>query len=178
MLGERIRTKRKELNMSIKEVADKTGLTSGFISQVERDLADPSITSLRRIAEALEVPIFYFLMETKEQNPVVRKHERKKLNFPSSHLTYELLTPDLNRQMEMFMARLEPGAVTCEEPLSHPGEEGIVVMQGKMKITIGNDEYVLDEGDSIYYLSSIPHKIESTGTEDLLFISSVTPPAF
>lgn len=178
MLGEKIRAKRMEKQLTLKDLAEKTGVTQGFLSQVERDITDPSITSLRRIAHALEVPIFYFLMDEEKTNPVVRKNERKVLKFPDSHLTFELLSPDLNRSLEMMMARLEPGAVTCEEPLTHPGEENILVIQGRMKIQIGEDNHILGEGDSIYYFSSIPHKIWSLGPEDLVFISAITPPAF
>lgn len=178
MLGEKIRTKRLEKQLTLKDLAEKTGVTQGFLSQVERDIAEPSITTLRHIAHALEVPIFYFLMDDEKTNPVVRKSERKVLQFPDSHLTFELLSPDLNRNIEMMKARLEPGAVTCDDPLTHPGEENILVIQGQMKIQIGDDTYHLAEGDSIYYFSSIPHKIWSIGPEDLVFISAITPPAF
>ena len=63
---------------------------------VERDVTEPSITSLRKIAKALDVPIFYFLLDTEEYSPVVRSENRKVLKFPQSHLTFELLTPDLS----------------------------------------------------------------------------------
>ncbi|GAB6174394.1 cupin domain-containing protein [Paradesulfitobacterium aromaticivorans] len=178
MLGNKIRLKRMEKQLTLKELAERTGVTQGFLSQVERGLTDPSITTLRRISNALNVPIFYFLMDEAKSNPVVRKDERQILKFPDSHLTFELLSPDLNRSIEMMMARLEPGAVTCDEPLTHPGEENIVVIQGEMKIQIGEEVYFLAEGDSIYYFSSIPHKIWSIGTEDLIFISAITPPEF
>lgn len=178
MLGEKIRIKRIEKQMTLKDLAERTGVTQGFLSQVERGLTDPSITSLRRIAHALNVPIFYFLMDEAKANPVVRKNERQVLRFPDSHLTFELLSPDLNRSLEMMMSRLEPGAVTCDEPLVHPGEENIVVLKGKMKIQVGEDFYILAEGDSIYYFSSIPHKIWSIGTEELVFVSAITPPEF
>lgn len=178
MLGEKIRAKRMEKQLTLKDLAQRTGVTQGFLSQVERDLTDPSITSLRRIAHALDVPIFYFLMDEAKSSPVVRKNERQVLKFQNSQLTFELLSPDLNRSLEMMMARLEPGAVTCEIPLTHPGEENILVMQGQMKIQIGEDIHILAEGDSIYYFSSIPHKIWNMGLEDLVFISAMTPPAF
>jgi transcriptional regulator with XRE-family HTH domain len=177
-LGEKIRQKRLESSLSLKELAEKTGLTPGFLSQVERELAEPSITSLRKIAEALNVPIFYFLMDETEKNPVVRKNQRQILKFPDSHLIFELLSPDLNRKIEMMMARLEPGATTCDEPLTHYGEEVILVIQGEMKIQVGDEIYFLEEGDSIYYFSSVPHKIWSIGKTDLVFVSAITPPAF
>ena len=178
MIGERIRHKRNEIKMSMKVLAEKTGLTSGFISQVERELAEPSITSLRKIAEALGVAVFYFFTEEKNIGIVVRNNKRQSRNFPKSHLTYELLSPDLNRQMEMFMASLEPGAETCDEPLAHNGEEVTHVLEGTMWIKIGEDEYILETGDTIYYFSSIPHRIVNTGSGMLRFISTITPPAF
>lgn len=178
MIGEKIRHRRKDINMSMKVLAEKTGLTSGFISQVERELAEPSITSLRKIAEALGVAVFYFFTEEKSPGIVVRKNTRQSRNFAKSHITYELLSPDLNRQMEMFLASLDPGAATCDEPLSHNGEEVTHVLEGNMWIKIGDDEYSLEAGDTIYYISSVPHRIVNTGKGILRFISTITPPAF
>ena len=177
-LGMRIREKRLEQKMSIKELASRTGLTSGFISQIERDQTEPSITSLRKVAEALDVAIFHFFIEESSQNCVVRRNERQMIKFPHSHLTYELLSPDLNRQMEMFFATLEVGASTCEEPLSHKGEEVLLVLKGSMEIEISNETHSLEEGDSIYYFASEPHRIENTGDKELEFISTITPPRF
>ena len=177
-LGQKIRQKRIEKNMSLTELAEKIERTPSFLSQIERGLAEPSITSLRKISDALNVPIFYFLLDTHENNPVVRRNERKILNFPESHLTFELISPDLNRKMEIMQASLEPGASTCDVPLAHPGEECMLVIQGRMKVEIGEEEYYLDEGDSIYYYSMIPHKVTSVGEIDLIWISAMTPPAF
>ncbi|RAK12765.1 XRE family transcriptional regulator [Halanaerobium saccharolyticum] len=177
-LGQRIRQKRKAKGMSLNDVAEKIQKTSSYLSQVERGLAEPSITALREIARALEVPIFYFLIEEENHNAVVRKDERRILNFPGSHLTFELLSPDLNREMEVIAATLEPGAATSEDPLNHLGEECTIVIQGRMYIKIGDQEYELDPGDSIYYKASLPHKIESIGEDDLHFISAITPPNF
>lgn len=177
-LGMRIREKRLEQEMTIKELASRTGLTSGFISQIERNQTEPSITSLRKVAEALDVAVFYFFIDENNNNSVVRKNERQMIKFPNSHLVYELLSPDLNRQMEMFFATLEKGAFTCDEPLAHKGEEVILVLNGSMDIEIGNEKHSLNKGDSIYYFASIPHRIENTGDSDLEFISTITPPRF
>ncbi|WP_227764866.1 helix-turn-helix domain-containing protein [Zhaonella formicivorans] len=178
MLGEKIRRKRIEKNMSLKELAEKIELTASFLSQVERELAEPSITSLRKIAEALDVPIFYFLLDDEDHSPVVRKSQRKVLRFPQSHLTYELLSPDLNRQMEVLIARLDPGASSGDEASSHPGEECILVLEGKMEIKVGEETYYLEEGDSIYYFASIPHSLRNCGDGQLVFLSAITPPQF
>jgi len=164
---------------SLRQLAEVTGFTPSFLSQVERNLAMPSIMSLRKVAEALEVPIFYFLLDDGEEQRVVRKSERKVLNFPESHLTFELLTPGLNHTIEMITARLEPGAATCDRKLSHHGEECVLVVQGTMQIEVDEDVYILSEGDSIYYSSSLPHRIVNIdGNTDLVFVSAISPPNF
>lgn len=178
MLGAKIRDRRVEIGMSLKELAEKSDLTPGFLSQVERELTEPSITSLRRISSALGMAVFNFLMEDEHINPVVRKDERQPLIFPKSHLTYELLSPDLKQQMEMFIGRLEPGATTCDEPLTHPGEEVVHVLEGILWIIVGDKEYTLEKGDTIYYQSASPHKIVNAGETELVFISTITPPQF
>jgi len=178
MLGARIREIRQEKGLRLEEVAKKAGLTCGFLSQVERDLVSPSIASLRRIAEALNVPIFYLLLDHQGFDPVVRRDQRKVLRFPQSGVTYELLSPNLNRKMEMMIGRVDPSAGSFEEPLFHPGEECIVVLQGYMGINIGGEVYHLEQGDSIYYCAAMPHKVWNPGDQELIFLSIVTPPLF
>lgn len=176
--GQKIREIRRQKRMSLKELAYRIDKTPSFLSQIERGLADPSITSLRKIADALAVPIFYFLMEEEGVSPLVRKAERKKIKFPGYKVTFELLTPDTNRQMEMIQFRLDQGASTSDEPLGHQGEECTLVLKGKMSLLIGEVEYHLLAGDSIYYYASVPHKITNVGEEELIFISAITPPSF
>ncbi len=177
-LGARIRNMRQSQDMSLSELAQEIGKTSSYLSQVERGLAEPSITALREISKSLNVPMFYFLADEEEQNAVVRKSERKKLSYPESDSKVELISPDLNRQMEVIEARLEPGESTVESPLPHNGEECTLVLEGKMYIEIGKQEFELEPGDSVYYIASIPHKIVSVGEEELVFVSAITPPNF
>ncbi|WP_206811845.1 cupin domain-containing protein [Paradesulfitobacterium ferrireducens] len=176
MIGEKIRKFRLEKNLSLKALADKTGLTSSFLSQVERDIADPSINSLRKVADALEVPIFSLLVSEVEPNPVVRKNERKSLRFAKSQMSYELLTPDLNRSMEVLISRLEPGG--SSSTMTHIGEECSLVLEGTLEITIANVTYLLDEGDSIYLQGEVPHRMVNVGDKELVLLSCITPPRF
>lgn len=178
MLGEKIRNKRTELGMNLKELAEKTGLTSGCLSQIERNISDPSITSLRKIANVLDVAVFYFLMDETGINPVVRKKDRKILKLPKSNVTYELLCPDLKRQMEMFIGRIQPGVSTGEKLRSQNGEEVIHIMEGSMWIQIFEDQYTLEAGDTIYFVSNTLKKIINKGEKELVFISTITPPNF
>jgi len=177
-LGNKIRKLRISKSMNLTAFAKKIGKTPSYLSQVERGMASPSIMALREIAKALNVPMFYFLIDDRKQNVIVRKNERKVLQFPKSHLTYELLSPDVSQRVQMIRTRIKIGASSCPKPLSHEGEECTLVMEGKMEIKIGDEFFILEEGDSIYYISSIPHKITSIGNQDLIIISAIAPTNF
>ena len=178
MIGKRIRARRTELNMSLRDLAAQTDLTASFLSQIERDLADPSIKSLRRIASALNVPMLYFLAENENPNPVVRMHQRKQLKLPGSKVAYELLTPDLNRKMEMFVVRIHPSQKNIAHPLDHPTEECILVLEGCLCVKLGETEYELETGDSIYFEGSFLRGLSAKGDEPAVFVSAMTPAVF
>jgi len=177
-LGNKIRKLRISKGINLTAFAKKIGKTPSYLSQVERGMASPSIMALRGISKALNVPMFYFLIDDKKQSIIVRKNERRVLQFPKSHLTYELLSPDVSRQIEMIRTQIEVGASSCSEPISHEGEECTLVMEGKMKIQIGDEFFTLEEGDSIYYFANIPHKITSIGEKALIIISAFTSTNF
>lgn len=178
-LGSKIRKMRISKKINLTAFAKKIGKTPSYLSQVERGRASPSITALREISKALDVPVFYLLIDDGgRQSAIVRKNERKVFQFPKSHLTYELLSPDLSDQIEVIRTRIGPGATTSSKPLSHKGEECTLVIEGKMKIQVGDKFFTLEEGDSIYYFASIPHKITSIGDKDLIIISAITPTSF
>lgn len=176
-IGSRIREIRELKNISIKELADKTNLSSSFISQLERDLVSPSIMSLREIAKALDLPIFY-LIDEGASGEVVRKDTRRRFSMPGSDVTYQLLSPDLNRKMEIVLITLGPGESTFNKPYAHKGEESAYCMKGIVEITLGIEKKVLEPGDSIYFYCDTPHCFRNIGNEEAQIISSVTPPSF
>jgi transcriptional regulator with XRE-family HTH domain len=177
-LGHRIRARRRGLRLSLRELATRVGLTASFLSQIERDLASPSIESLRKISDALEVPIFYFLIEQDGKSPIVRRDKRLRLTWPDSHFVYELLTPDLNRQMEAFLVQREPGEEKITMPLRQYTEEFIYVLQGQLEIQLGDEVYLLGPGDSTYFEGPLLRRLVARGDATLRFISVITPPIF
>ena len=177
-LGARIRERRQALKLSLRELADQVDLTPSFLSQIERDLASPSIESLRKICEALESRIFDFVVESEVKNPVVHRNERLKLILPNSSLTYELLTPDLNRSMDVFMATLEPGDENIAMPLRQQTEECIIVLQGQLEIQLGEKVHLLKPGDSLYFQGALLRRLTAKGDTTLRFISAITPSIF
>jgi transcriptional regulator with XRE-family HTH domain len=177
-LGSRLRGRRQELGLSLRELAERVGLTASFLSQIERDLASPSIESLRKISDALEVPIFHFLVEPDAKSPVVRRDERAQLKLPGSNLTYQLMTPDLNRKMEVFLAEREPGEEKITIPLRQQTEEFIYVLQGQLEIQLGEEIHLLGPGDSVYFDGPLLRRLVARGDTTLRFISVITPPIF
>lgn len=174
-IGERIRKQRNKLGFSLRELGALTDLTAGFLSQIENDQISPSLNSLQSIATALQVPMFYFLDEARP-TPVVRATERGKLYFRDSHLGYELLAPELTRQMLPLLIRLEPRTIRVTMPLAKPNEQWFFVLQGRLEITIGNETYCLDKGDAIYFDGNSLRQFGSVNDEELIIICCVTPP--
>jgi transcriptional regulator with XRE-family HTH domain len=178
-IGKKIRQIRQMRNFTLQDVADKTNLTVGLLSQVERDLVSPSIQTLRCISMALGVPIVSFFEESDETTTIVRKNKRRTLRLEGSKLTYELLCPDLGRRIEFLMTILEPGSNSADIPLGHPGsEEVLLILNGKVELILGGETHVLDDGDSAYIGAGVPHKITNIGDTAVSLISAFSPPTF
>ncbi len=178
MIGERIHSRRQELNLSLRALAKQVDLTASFLSQLERGQADPSIKSLRKIADALGVPLFYFLADDTDANPVVRRDARKRLQLPGSQVICELLTPSVQRKMEVFIVTVAPVRGNIAQPLPQPTEECILVLEGRLCVQLADQEYELETGDSIYFDGGSLRAISARGDQDARFISALTPAVF
>lgn len=177
-LGEKIRTLRHKQKISIEELSEKTGLSKGSISQIERDLTGPSVASLWKISKALGVTMNYFFDEFEDCNPVVRKDERKKILIKKTNRAYELLCPNLKKAIEMLWIEIEPFKCSTDELISHEGEECGIVIKGTLRVLSGENSYDLNEGDSIYLDSSIPHRYVNAGKEMSISVWAMVPPSF
>jgi transcriptional regulator with XRE-family HTH domain len=175
-LGRRIRTLRTERGLTLTGLAARVGITRSFLSSVERGVAYPSLVVLRSIAAALEVPVFLLFTGPEANGMVVRKGTRKVIRPPGAPVSYELVSPDLRRKIEMIIVRLKPGLDSAA--MAHEGEECALVLSGRVAITVGDVEYELDEGDSIYYDSGLPHKARALGDAPAEIVSAITPPNF
>ncbi len=204
-IGARIRGKRQEEGISIRELARRTGFTASFISQVENEKANVSLESLRRIAEALGVSKLYFLSEFEppvpiafeeppapavermqdapppfdRTRPLIKGNMRARLFLPDSGITYELLTSRLDHKMEAFMGRMAPGAGNVAARLQIPTEEFIYCLSGTLKVGIRDQVYLLEPGDSIYFDGpTLTCLASGSETEESVWLSVITPPAF
>ncbi|MBI4731283.1 MAG: helix-turn-helix domain-containing protein [Chloroflexi bacterium] len=178
LIGQKIKERRTEISLSLRELGVLTSLSASFLSQIENDLTDPSISSLQKIARALKVPMFTFLNGREQPEQVVRHNARKQLSFPNPHVQFDLLTNDLNRQMAGFLIRLKSGESHHAQQLYKSTEEMMYVIEGQMDIKVGENTYRLDPGDSIYYEGSQLVLFTASGPDDLVTLCMITPPAF
>jgi transcriptional regulator with XRE-family HTH domain len=167
-VGEKIKVLREQKGFSLKDVADQTGFSTALISQMENHLISPSLGTLIKLAKALEVKVGNFFGETHEEPfAIVRKDERKTVSrFASKEgvkygYGYESLGFEKkNRHMEPFIVTLEPATIKTSKTSTHEGEEFIYVLEGEMEVIFGDHRDVLHPGDSIYYDSTIPHRVQ------------------
>lgn len=178
-LGNRIRMVRKSKNMTLADVARQMGVTRSLLSQVERGITNPSVTTLRRVAQVLNIPLFNLLTENDfSTNALVKESERKTIIMPRTTLVYQLLSPDLNRKIEMVYSRIEVGCSSCEEPVSHPGEECMLMLKGTIRFEVGDEVFIVEEGDSLYFDCGQPHRLTNIGSVTAEMVSAITPPSF
>ncbi len=179
-IGEKIRQYRKEKRLTVEALASQCQLSAGLISQVERGLATPSLDSLWRITRALDIPLIaLFDAEDEERVTVLRADQQKRLVLPESNVTYRMLSPGKrDDKIEFLSIILEPGTWTDGTLLVHQGEECGVVVQGEITVMIGDREYLLREGDSIYFDSTLPHRFFNRGKKVAVGIWAMTPPSF
>ena len=182
-LGLQVRTLRQAKRLSLKQLADQIGTSIGMLSQIERGISSPSIKSLREIAEALAVPVMYFFRgaehgSREEMGRIVRAKGRRILRLPSRGVTKELVTPDLSGQLELLLVIIEPGGSSGGEFYTHKGEEAGYVISGSMQLHVSDQSYVLHEGDSFRFESTIPHRFESASSTEARVLWVTSPPIF
>jgi len=177
-IGSRIRSRRKELGYTLRELAAKTDVTASFLSQVERDQINASINSLRRISEALSVSMLHFVTETPKPDPILHSGSRTVLQFSDTSLTYELLTPRASRLMEVFIGRIGPNTVYDSRTLPEPTEECIYLLSGELIIGLDSGDHALKPGDSIYFEGVNLLHLTNPGDKEAMWISVIAPPVF
>lgn len=183
MTGSKIRSLRQNKNMTLQELADRTQTTAGYISQLERNIIDPSLSTLRKIAAVLETPLFALLDNDDASSAVIPAQKRQKMTFPDSTVIHELLTPttlgsENAPELLMLTTQMAPGTWSNEERISHNAEEWIFVSKGSLEILAGDETFLLEEGDSIYLKENVPHNIYNPGPGKAVAISAMTPAVF
>lgn len=176
--GSAMRQSRHSRKLTLEELAERTGLSVGLLSQLERGIGNPSFMTLVRIADALETPLSHLFFEEEEIGTVVRKDERKRMSFSQPGITIELLTPPWTHPLQALWVRYEAGLCTEDDPFCHEGVEMVILVRGKLELHVGDEVFKLNEGDAVTYDCSIPHWYHNPGPEDAEIFSAMTKPAF
>ena len=181
-IGAVIRHARKQSHRTLQQVAKESSLSVSYLSQIERSVLNPSVGTLKRIADALHIPAGKLMFtpdarSTRSTVAVMRKGQRKRVAFPQSSISYELLTPDLRRRSSLLWLVADAGAESGA-PLTHEGEDVVVVLKGRLSIEVGGAWHELGEGDSIYFNSELPHRWcnRQKVVAEAIWVSS--PPSF
>lgn len=178
-LGRKVKELREARGLSLKALAERAEVSESFISQVERGVANPSVASLRRLAEALDASVGALFQEPRNQGQLVRAAERGRLTHPQRGWEDLLITPRSARRLQIILSLIEPGEGSGEQPYAHESdEECVLVLKGTLEFRVGDEEYLLAEGDSLLFESRIPHWNRNPGPSkaEVLWIS--TPPSY
>ncbi len=184
LLGPKIREIRQERGLTLNELSQKTQLTAGYLSQLERNIIEPSLSSLRKISVALGVPIYTFLSNGEKNHVLIPSDKRKKLDLPNSSITYEFLTPmasdrENQTKMEIIYYQLEPESWSSEDFIIHSADECIFIIQGSIELYLGEQKYIVTQGDSIYIRENTPHRFYNpSASQKTIGISTICPPIY
>ena len=179
MLGDQIRSIRKRQEITLKELAEKTGLSIGYISQIERNLTDPSLSTLRKISGALGIPTYLFLGDEPHGSLPLHKEEMIQLSQPNSNVRYQIMSPMPTGEFvpQSLVARFElaPHSVDGELPVIHPSEEIVLLERGAVDVIIDGKPVHLKAGDTTLIRSNLPHILSNPTDEVVMGYSILTP---
>jgi len=165
-VGARIRALRHDRGLSLETVATRSGLSIGFVSQVERGLSSPSLKVLTALGDVLGVGLAgLFGPAPAEGTVVMRRAERPGLNLWRSGITKQLLSPAGDGGLSLFLVTMEPGASTGDEFYTHAGEEAGTVLEGGMALTVDAESWTLQAGDGFRFASRRPHRFANPSAE-------------
>jgi transcriptional regulator with XRE-family HTH domain len=162
-VGAQIRRRRRDRALTLAAVAQLTGLNVGYLSQVENDKASPSLETLAALADALDVPIAWFLLDTSIGPRVVRASERPRRKLPQSSGAMTQVDGGVARDIAIFEGRMAAGQRTGFH--EHPGDEHHVILSGRIRITQGDSVVEAGAGDYVLLDGTLPHDAESLGPD-------------
>jgi len=189
-IGTRLKGLRSEHRYSIRGLAAKAGVSASLVSDIEKNKVEPSISTLKRLATAMGTTITYFFSEqTHASGRVIRASERvllkaaetkvdRRAGMESSGVRFELASPAESEHIEAIYGRYDVDASSGEEPYTHEGEEWGMVLAGRLKVVVGDEVYFLEPGDSIWFPSTIPHRMENVANIPTEYIWIDTPKSF
>lgn len=178
-IGANIRRMRKAQHLSLVELAQKTGFSAGYISQVETGKVNPSVNSLVNICNALGIQVASLFdgaeeyEERKEDQYIVRAENRKHVLNIEENNEYFFISPDSCKRVQSLIIVAKPGGYSAHGKESHAGFDCGYILSGELEMTIDGDVYHLKAGDSVHFESKLPHKWKNPGPVDCISLWTI-----
>jgi transcriptional regulator with XRE-family HTH domain len=178
-VGAHLKAVRTFHGLSQRELAKRSGVTNGLISLIEQNRVSPSVSSLKKVLDGIPMSLAAFFTPEEETEPEVFFRRDALPDLGSGPVSLRLVAARrANRALSIQVERYQPGADTGEDRPAHRGEEGGVVCQGEIEVTIGGQSRILGPGDAYYFSSSTPHRFRNLGREACEIVTACTPPTF
>ena len=179
--GDKVRTVREKRGLTLREVAEKVGVSESMVSQIERNRVSPAIDTLLALADALDIDLEYLFADYRRERSVHIVKAKNRATFSKPGVLYqrlaqlEGLVPGMDG-IEAYQIELEPGAKTGSDQYGHVGSELGLVVEGHAELTVGRQSYSLESGDSAGFASDFPHILRNVGEKTLRLFWVITPP--
>jgi mannose-6-phosphate isomerase-like protein (cupin superfamily) len=178
-VGTHLRTVRTLYGLSQRELAKRAGVTNGLISLIEQNRVSPSVSSLKKVLDGIPMSLAEFFTLDLSAAPQVFFRSDELTDLGDRNVALRLVAARRpKRAMSVIHECYAPGADTGADMLRHEGEEGGVVVRGRIELTVGGESRLLGPGDAYYFTSAVPHRFRNPGDEPCEIVSASTPPTF
>ncbi|RZS79699.1 XRE family transcriptional regulator [Phyllobacterium myrsinacearum] len=178
-LGGRLRFLRQRHNLSQRELAKRAGVTNSTISLIESNKTNPSVGALKRILDGIPIGLSEFFALEPDRKQKVFYEAGELVEIGKGNISYLQIGENLfGRALQILKERYEPGGDTGRIMLVHEGEEGGVVISGRIEVTVDDQRRILGPGDAYYFESRQPHRFRCVGPNPCEVVSACTPPTF
>ena len=178
-IGGRLRHLRMAHNLSQRALARRAGVTNSTISLIESNASNPSVGALKRILDGIPIGLAEFFAFEPDRPKKAFYAAEDLTEIGKGAISYRQVGDNLfGRSLQILKECYQPGADTGKVPLVHDGEEGGVVLSGRLEVTVDDERRILGPGDAYYFESRRPHRFRCVGPVACEVISACTPPTF
>jgi transcriptional regulator with XRE-family HTH domain len=178
-VGTHLKAVRQMYGLSQRELAKRAGVTNGLISLIEQNRVSPSVSSLKKVLDGIPMSLADFFTLDLGGQPQVFFPRQDLTDIGSAGVELRLVGSRLpKRTMSILHEHHAPNSDTGEEMLTHAGEEGGVIVKGRIELTVLGESRILGPGDAYYFKSTLPHRFRNFGREECEIVSASSPPSF
>lgn len=178
-VGARLRNFRARSGLTQRGLAKKAGVASSTVSLIESGRISPSVGSLKRLLDAAGTSLAEFFSYDAPKSAQCFFHNDELSQISRGAVSYRQVGSDLSHStLQILYETYQPGADSGRVLLSHEGQEGAIIIQGRLEVTVGDEKRVLGPGDAYLFDSKLPHRFRNVGRAPCVLISACTPPSF